>query len=159
MQQFIDNDKQTQQLCSFFYDAQYVCLVGSAASYCTASHGQLIVEEACKKFATRYTTSQFIHGPVELICPDFNALVFDNDEEFRPEVDRIIRNVIDYGGRVCLVTNREICPINENMLVIPSGINQALFAPLVEILPVELMIYAIGTKKNLNPGIIYRVKK
>jgi len=149
----------SDEMALFFKNARYICLVGGSASYCTASHAQLVVEEAGKMFATRYLPAQFLHGPVELINEDFNAVLFDFSEDTRAEIDRIVKNILEYGGRVCVITNRDINMTNERLLVIKLDIFNEFYAPLVEVIPVELCINKIGLMRGLNPGVLTRVRK
>ena len=158
MRAYINDEALTGRLSDFFYDAPYICFVGSACSYCSACQGQIITEEAGKKFSTRYTTAEFLHGPIELINPNFYVFLFDNDPAFSAECDRVIASLVDFGGKICVMTHRPLKP-QENMLVIPTTIVDPTFAPLTEILPLELAIYEMGTRRKMDPGIIVRVKK
>jgi len=155
---FLKNKTMIEDLCDFFVDCSYICVVGSGLSYASASHAQLLVEEAGKKFSTRYTTAQFLHGPIELINADFSTLIFDTDPRFHTDVDRIIDNVLTYGGRIGLITSRSM-EQKDNLLVVKLECDDYTFSPLTEIIPVELMIDAVGNKLGIKPGYISRVKK
>jgi len=147
------------EMTDLFTDAEYICLVGGGASYCSASHAELVVEEAGKMYSTRYLPAQFLHGPVELINEKFNAIVLDFSDNTRKETDRIIDNVITYGGKICVITNRDISIKNERLLLIKLDVENEYYTPLVEIMPIELFINDIGLKRGLTPGILTRVRK
>lgn len=158
MRAYINDAALVARLSDFFYNAPYICFVGSAHSFSSACQGQIITEEAGKKFSACYTTAEFLHGPIELIYHDFYVFLFDNDPVFSSECDRVISSLVDFGGKICVMTNRPLEP-QENLLVIQSKIDDPVFAPLTEILPLELATYEMGTRRNINPGIIVRVKK
>jgi glutamine---fructose-6-phosphate transaminase (isomerizing) len=159
MEKWIDDKQNIDSLVDFFRDASSICLIGSNASYCSASHGELLVEEAGKMFSTRYLAAQFIHGPVELISPQYIAIAFDFSEDTRKEIDRIIDNIVFYGGKLCVVTNRDLKSDNERLKIIKINLEDEFYAPLIEIIPVELLINYLGTERGLKPGVLTRVVK
>lgn len=152
-------EEDSSVIVDLFKDAEYICLVGGGASYCTASHLELVVEEAGKMYATRYLPAQFLHGPVELINKGFNVIASDFSENYRVEIDRIIDNVLTFGGKICVLTNRDITISNPNFLSVKLNIDNEFYAPLLEVIPIELFIYKLGVQRGINPGHIVRVKK
>jgi len=157
MQQIID--KGADNITRFFSDAQYICLVGGGASYCTVSHSELLVEEVAKMYSTRYLPAQFLHGPVEFIDEAFCAIIFDFSEETRIETERVIDNILTYGGKVCVITNRDINNNNPRFLSVKLDIVNEYYAPLVEVMPVELFVNQIALERGLSPGILTRIRK
>lgn len=152
-------ERNTEAISDFFRDAWYICHVGGGASYCTASQANLITEEAGKMYSTCYTPAQFLHGPVELINEHFNAIAYDFSDDHREEIDRVVDNILTYGGKICVITNRDIKIDSDRYLCIKLPVKNAFYAPLVEIIPVELFINNIGLKRGLTPGILTRVRK
>ena len=148
-----------EKTADFFENARYICLVGGGPSYCTASHSELVVEEAGKMFSTRYLPAQFLHGPVELIDENFNILAFDFSEHTRGEIDRVIDNALSYGGKICVITNRDIDISHNRFMSVKLDMQNEFYSPLVEVLPLELFINEIALRRGLNPGILERVRK
>lgn len=159
MEQWIKDEAFSSRLADFFHDSVYLCLVGGGASYCTASHAELVVEEAGKMFSTRYLPAQFIHGPIELIDERFHAVVLDFCEETREPVDRILDNLLAYGGRALVIGNRDLNVQNERLMKVKAAVEDAFYAPLVEVVPVELLVNRLGLRRGLAPGILTRVRK
>ena len=146
-------------LSEFLADAAYVCYIGGGASYCTAHQAELITEEAANMFSTRYLPAQFLHGPIELINERFYAIAFDFSDETRAEIDRAVDSVISFGGKICVLTNRDIELDDPRFLSIKIPVENEFYAPLVEIVPIELFINQLGLKRGKNPGILSRVHK
>jgi len=159
MERWIGDEALSGRLSDFFHDSAFVCMVGGGASYCTASHAELVVEEAGKMFSTRYLPAQLIHGPIELIDERFHAIVLDFCEETREPVDRIIDNLMTYGGRALVIGNRGLDIQNERLMKIRADVRDACYAPLLEVVPVELMVNRLGLRRGLAPGILTRVRK
>ena len=146
-------------ICNFIGNRAYLSMIGSGTSYSTASQGELILEEAGRIYSSRYTTGQFIHGPIELVDENFSAIILDFDAHIREKIDRIINNIIEYEGKVLLITNRDIGFNNKNLNVFKINHEDSLTSPILEILPIELFVNEIGLKKNLQPGVLSRVIK
>jgi len=157
--QWMDDPQLTADLARFFENGRYICLTGGDASYCTASHGELVVEEAGKIFASRYLPAQFLHGPVELISEGFCVLAFDFFEETRTDINRIVDNILSYGGSICVVGNRPLGVTDQRLMSLTADLGDPWFAPLIEVIPVELMVNALGLKRGLDPGVLTRVRK
>ena len=157
MQEVINNG--AGQMVRFFDNADYICLVGSGPSYCTANHCELVIEEAGKMFSTRYRPAQFLHGPVELINEKFNIIAFDFSDDTRDEIDRIIDNELAYNGKICVITNRVLKNQSDRMMSIKLDIQNEFYSPLVEVIPVELFINELALNRGLKPGVLERVRK
>ena len=146
-------------MTNFFEDAIYICHIGGGASYCTASQASLITEEAGKMYSACYSPAGFLHGPVELIDKRFNGVAYDFSDDHREEIDRVIDNILAYGGKICVITNRNINTCGDRLLCAKLPIDNEFYAPLAEIVPVELFINNIGLKRGFAPGILSRVRK
>jgi glucosamine--fructose-6-phosphate aminotransferase (isomerizing) len=149
-------------MTEFFAGAKYICYVGGGASFATANQSGLITEEAGKMYAARYSPAQFLHGPVELIGEGFNTVAFDFSGSHREEIDRVTDNVLTYGGKICLITNRKTHTRHDNsgrFLCVTLPVENEFYAPLADIVPVELFINNAGLKRGLTPGVLTRVKK
>jgi glucosamine--fructose-6-phosphate aminotransferase (isomerizing) len=160
MKQIIDNASTWLEPAFNFIDGcTYMPVVASGNSYCTASHAELVVEEAGKINSSRYTLSQFLHGPLELIGDKFICLMIDTDPELRDIADKVLNCVVDFGGKILVISNRDYNISSNQVYNIKIDYLDSLTSPIAEILPLELLINYYGIKKGLNPGIINRVVK
>lgn len=157
---FIYNrENEIRAMGDMLMSAKWVPLVASGASYQTASHAELVLEEAAKVYCSRFTCGQFIHGPIETIDENVCVLLLDNDDTMRDRADRVINATITYKGKIVVLTNRKNLISQENMLVIKLDVDDNFFATLAEIIPIELAVNYIGFAKGGNPGILTRVRK
>lgn len=159
MERWIEDASFSQRLADFFHDTVFLCLVGGGASYCTASHGELVVEEAGKMFSSRYLPAQFIHGPIERIDNQFHAVLFDFDGATHETIRRIIDNLLTYGGRALVIGNQEIPRVEGRLFPVRADVEAAEYAPLLEVIPLELLVNRLGLQRGLTPGILTRVRK
>ncbi len=143
----------------FLMDTESLCYVGGSYSYTSAAHMELIGEETAKIYGTRYTPSQFIHGPIELIKKGFNALLFNTQKGYYEKMEIIRDSVVTYGGKVLMITNNKEYKSSENVMVYHINCEDPAYAPIVEIVLMELIFNTIGLKKGEKPGHLYRVAK
>jgi glucosamine--fructose-6-phosphate aminotransferase (isomerizing) len=160
MQGILDNeDDRIRRICSILLASQYIVLVGSGPSYCTVSHGELILLEMSKTVSLRYTPAQFIHGPVELIADDFCAVLFDFDPDGLQDLEKISGLLRSYGGKTILITNRRDVKNDDSTEVYTIPCTNRYLSPILEIIPILLAAYEIGIHKDLTPGVLCRVHK
>lgn len=160
MKRIIQNEKSwVKDVCDVIGNSTYIPVTGSGPSYSTASHGELVLEEAGRIYSSRYTIGQFLHGPIELIDENFSAVVLDFNEKGRGSVDRVLKNIKDFGGKAIVITNRSIKIDNRNIYVFKMDYEDYLTSPIIEILPIELFVNELGLGKGHKPGILSRVVK
>lgn len=147
------------QMDDFIGHCTTLSLVGSGASYATAQHGLLVLMEAARMSPLAFTSGQFIHGPVEIIDEDFGCILFDFDPVVREEVNGVIDLIDKFGGRSLIFTNRTDLDSTKNRLVRTFDCQNPFLSSTLEIMPVELLTYAIGQRKGTNPGVLHRVHK
>ena len=147
------------RLADFISDRTLLTLVGSGSSYATACHGHLVCMEAAKELMIGYTAGQFIHGPLELINDKFASILFDFEPNAHAKVDEVMGLTEKFGGKSLIFTNRVDMPGNSQRLVVPIAFDNRFLAPLIEVIPIELMAYTIGERKNCQPGVLHRVHK
>ena len=159
IKKILDNTKRVKQIADFFQNSLFFAHIGSGASYSTASQGELIMVEAAHVYSSRYTTGQFIHGPLENVDKNFAAIIHDFDPAFRSSVDNILRDISNYDGKALLLTNRKMCPNIKNVSTFPIQFENPNLSPILEIIPVELIVHEIGMRKNIQPGVLQRTEK
>ncbi|GCE25141.1 glucosamine--fructose-6-phosphate aminotransferase [Dictyobacter alpinus] len=137
----------------------FLPVIGSGASYATTLQAECIIEETCKSFSAHYTTGQYIHGPIELIDERFAAIVLDFNTQTRDEVDRLMKSIGAFGGKVLWITNRRPDPQSKSIPLHISYPDDEITSPLIEIIPIELLVDALGRARNLQPGVLTRVVK
>jgi glutamine---fructose-6-phosphate transaminase (isomerizing) len=147
------------EIQAFVHNLDFAAIIGSGASYATASQGQLLFEEAARTNAARYTTGQFIHGPVERIDAGYKVVLIDTAMVYRDMCDKIIEAVVKYKGQVLHITNRAM-PVEKSAVIgYPVALLESALSPLLEIIPLEKMVIEIGRQRHFMPGLLRRTPK
>ncbi len=160
MEELIESSvPEIESMCESVKERSAIYAVGSGPSYSSASYAEMIMEEAGKIYASRFTCNQFLHGPVELINESFCTVLFDFYEKSRPAVEKIIKLVGENGGSILLITNRKEKYQYEKVHQLYIEFDNPCLSPLVEIIPVELIVNQLGLYKGLKPGRLKWVEK
>lgn len=159
MAALIADERLGERMACFIADIEFLICIGSGYSYTTACHSEIVAEEAGKFYSSRFTSAQFIHGPIELIRPGFGVLVYDFDRRYSAKCDEVRTNVLQYGGKVLLITNRTDVAGQENQLVCHIGHEDPATATLLEIIPLELGIDCLCNSRGVAAGQLSRVVK
>ena len=148
-----------EKLADFLTGRSTKTLVGSGASYATVKHGQLIFLEAARELVADYTVGQFSHGPIEVIDDKFVSIMFDFNPAVREGLENVMKLTEQYGGRSLLFTNRRNVESNDQRLIVPIDCEDEFISPLLEVIPMELVVYVMGNRKGYHPGELHRVHK
>jgi len=159
MQTLIAEAQLGKSIADFISDIAFLIFVGSGYSYTTASHSEVVAEEAGKFHSSRYTPAQFIHGPIELIYDGLGTVVYDFDRAYSDKCDSVRESVLTYGGKVLLITNRTDVEPRPNQMICRIDHEDPETAILLEVLPLELGIDALCSARGVKTGQLSRVVK
>lgn len=118
----------------FFAGTEVVYLLGRGASMASVHEGALLFNEAARLPSVAMSAAMFRHGPVEVVDSRFRAIIFASQEATRDLDIALARDVEAMGGRVRVCEARGV------------------FAPLSEIVPVQVAACSLAINKGLDPG-------
>jgi glucosamine--fructose-6-phosphate aminotransferase (isomerizing) len=127
-------------------DVRYLFLVGRGRSLSAVGTGALIAKESTRFHVEGMSSAAFRHGPMEMLGPDVMVLVFEGDLPTRDLNRKLITDVRDRSGRAELIGPGATIPA----LQITSGPSH--IAPVLEILPVQMLTLALAANVGLEPG-------
>lgn len=141
----------------FYKGAASLNLIGRGPSLSTVRAGALFLRETAKFAATDFDSAEFKHGPMELVDEAFWGVVFAPSGVTQELGIRLALSICEKGGRVLLVTDRRGI---ERGGTLGSGLYPFLLpetdeciAPLLQILPIQLMADAIAKDKGIPSGV------
>ncbi|HWK28488.1 MAG TPA: SIS domain-containing protein [Solirubrobacter sp.] len=110
---------------------------GAGPAAGTAGEAALLAREALLLPAASYETRQYLHGPVESVAGGFGAILFGAERELR-----LARELAGYGATVATVG--------------PGGDLPVVPDPILQILPVQLLVAAVAERRGLNVDALAR---
>ncbi|MCG9893471.1 MAG: SIS domain-containing protein [Thermosynechococcaceae cyanobacterium MS004] len=130
-------------------DAASFALVARGPSIASACNGALGLQEAARCPASGYVGSQFRHGPMEMISPALATLLWTLPDQTFDLSARMAKDIGDRGG--CLVTMGAAVPGLDNAHISLPRLSSWL-SPILDILPVQLLIAELAEAQGIIPG-------
>lgn len=151
MRQALSCEVQIRQAARAVAERQRLIFVGTGTNWVTAPEGALKVKETSYLAADGFQTEQFLHGPITEL--DARAAVVALLAGGRGDVRTIelLRAVGELGALRVVVASRGTATEipAEHILDIPRV--EAWLAPLVHIVPVQLLSYFLALERGTNP--------
>jgi glucosamine--fructose-6-phosphate aminotransferase (isomerizing) len=127
-----------------------VHLLGRGPSCASCLEGALLFNETARAPAIAMAAGSFRHGPVEVVDADFRGLIFAPQGETNEINLALARDILRFGGKV-----RVIGPSHGDDRTLPFIDIPAVperFAPLLEIIPVQLAALHLAQLRGLPVG-------
>lgn len=151
-------EEKIDRLVKFLGVTESILILGRGPSMASAMTGALILKEVAKVHAEGISSGQFRHGPLELASPGFAAIMFASSGRTKSLNMRLARDIAEFGGKVVLIGGEEDTQLN-GILTLSLPAQKELYAPLTEIVPIQLLARRLAIEKGLTPGEFERAGK
>ena len=124
---------------------------GGGPGLASAGETALLVREALRIPATGMETREYLHGPLEAVGPGFGAVVFGRRRE-----RRLAASLASFGATVALIGDDagDLQPGVRAAIALPAVPGVA--APILQILPVQLLVDGVARHRGLTIGELRR---
>jgi len=141
----------SESWAAFLESASIVYLLGRGASQAAMMQGALMFNEVAKTPSVAMEIGLFRHGPVEVVNDRFHAIVFTPADTVQDLNLAAARDLVNLGGHV-----RHIGPDFGDLdssfcWQTPQNMSPE-FAPLAEIVPVQLAAFQLARRRGITPG-------
>jgi glucosamine--fructose-6-phosphate aminotransferase (isomerizing) len=120
--------------------------VGGGPGLASAREAALLAREALRLPATGMDTREYLHGPLEAVAPGFGAVVFGRERE-----RSLAESMASFGAEVLLVGDR-----NDDVPGVALPEVPPIAAPILQILPVQLLVDEVADQRGLTIGELRR---
>lgn len=144
------SDPATGDLARAFAEIDALDAVGGGPGHASAGEAALLGREALRLPCTGMETREYLHGPLEAVSPGFGALVFGRSREHR-----LAAALASYGAAVALITDVDVDDSAGVTTVLLPSI-PALARPILQILPVQLLVERVARLRGLEIGELRR---
>lgn len=131
-----------------------ITFVGRGSSYATALAGSLLFKETARIAADALSSAQFRHGPLEIAGPGHRAVICAGPGATFAYDMRLADELHACGSDVWLIG-----PVSASRRYPTVSLPALAFAPLAEIIPLQLAARAMTLAIGLNPGEFARIGK
>jgi glucosamine--fructose-6-phosphate aminotransferase (isomerizing) len=132
---------------------RHAIVVGRGLNYANTFEFALKMMETCYVVAERFSSADFLHGPIAMIEPDFPVFLFSPTGPTWPSMQEMLTKLKDLRAETVVITdqsNPRAAALAPRAMKIPARIPE-LYTPIPYIIPAQLFAAALAREKNLDP--------
>ena len=143
-------DPVVERLAPRFAQIHALDAVGGGPAHASAAETALLAREGLRLAATGMETREYLHGPLEAVAPGFGAVVFGRERE-----RLLAAELASYEAIVALLTDAGHGDV-DGVEVIDLPEVPWLAAPVLQILPVQLLVEHTARRRGMTIGELRR---
>jgi glucosamine--fructose-6-phosphate aminotransferase (isomerizing) len=131
----------------------HAVVVGRGLNYANAYEFALKLMETCYVVAERFSSADFLHGPIAMVESAFPVFLFAPSGVTWAAMKELIAKVQGLGAETLLISdlaNREAGAAGSRMIHLPLRLEE-LYTPIPYIIPAQLFAASLAAQKGLNP--------
>lgn len=142
---------QVRQLVRHYGKMRHCVAVGRGVNYANAFELALKLMETCYVVAERFSSADFLHGPIALVERGFPVFLFMPPGKTFAELARLVRRLKRLGAQTVVFTSRGAkLPTATHAVRIPGNIPE-IYTPIPYIIPGQLFAALLAEAKGLDP--------
>ena len=144
-------DHQLRVLSEEFMHKHHALFLGRGSQYPIACEGALKLKEISYIHAEGYPTGELKHGPLALVDADMPVVAVAPSNELLEKVQSNVEEVKARGGMLYVFADAEAgFRTSDNMKVIEVPRVDPLLAPIVYVVPLQLLAYHVAVQKGTD---------
>ena len=152
VQWVLDNEVDNIKAIAYKYkDARDVLYLGRGYNFPTALEGALKLKEISYIHAEGYPAAEMKHGPIALVDEELPVVFIASKDTYHEKIVSNIQEIKARKGMVISVMTEgdEITPsISNDVMIVPEA--DEVIAPLLTVVPLQLLSYYIGVYRGLD---------
>src|ERR1700733_7290552 len=131
----------------------HAVVVGRGLNYASAFEFALKLMETSYIVAERFSSADFLHGPIAMVEPNFPLFLFTPSGPTWLAIQEMLTRLRGLKGESGAITDRRnliAANLASRVISIPARIAE-LYSPIPYIIPAQLFACALAVEKNLDP--------
>jgi glucosamine--fructose-6-phosphate aminotransferase (isomerizing) len=132
---------------------RHAVVVGRGLNYANAFEFALKLMETCYVVAERFSSADFLHGPIALVEPSFPVFVFAPPDRTWPSMRETLEKLQHLRAEIVAITdsgNRQVSDTATRVIRLPRRLKETL-TPIPYIVPAQLFAASLAAQKGLDP--------
>ncbi len=126
-------------------------VVARGLNYANAFELALKLMETCYVVAERFSSADFLHGPIALVERDFPVIVLMPRGKTFPELKRLVHRLHGLRAETLAITSADAqLPESTRVIGVPGPIHE-IYSPIPYIVPGQLVAEALAQVKRIDP--------
>jgi glucosamine--fructose-6-phosphate aminotransferase (isomerizing) len=146
-------EPQIRELSERYRFMSHAVVVGRGLNYANAFEFALKLMETCYVVAERFSSADFLHGPIALVEPSFPVFAFAPPGVTWGSIGQTLVKLRGLRAEIVAITdaaNREAEATATRVIRIPRRIREAL-TPIPYIVPAQIFTACLAAEKGLDP--------
>lgn len=147
----LNQHKSIQKVAEKYKDARDFLYLGRGYNFAIALEGALKLKEVSYIHAEGYPAAEMKHGPIALVDEKLPVVFVATKDAYH---EKIISNISEIKARkgmvISVITENDtiIQDLSDDVIVVPEA--DEILAPMLTVIPLQLLSYYIGVAKNLD---------
>jgi len=140
-------------LSSRYRFMRHAVVVGRGLNYSNAFEFSLKLMETCYVVAERFSSADFLHGPIALVEPSFPVFAFAPPGKTWPTIGETLAKLKNLHAEIVAITdagNREVSGHATKIIRLPRRVGEVL-TPIPYIVPAQIFAACLASQKGLDP--------
>jgi len=149
----LQTEDEVRELSSRYRYMHHAVVVGRGLNYANAFEFSLKLMETCYVVAERFSSADFMHGPIALVEPSFPVFAFAPPGVTWASISPTLDRLNSLKAEVVAITdagNREVEGKSRRVIRLPRRCGE-LFTPIPYIIPAQLFAACLAAQKGLDP--------
>ena len=132
---------------------RYAAVVGRGLNYSNAFEMSLKLMETCYVVAERFSSADFLHGPIALVEQNFPVFAFAPPGKTWPSIGETLAKLQALQAEIVAITdsgNREVERCATRVIRLPRRVKEIL-TPIPYIVPAQIFAACLAVHKGLDP--------
>ena len=146
-------EREVTDLAGRYRFMHHAVVVGRGLNYANAFEFALKMMETSYVVAERFSSADFLHGPIAMVEPNFPVFLFAPTGPTWPSMQEMLERLRDLKAETVVITdkgNTAVSSLGPRVITIPARIPEIL-TPIPYIVPAQLFAAALAKEKNLDP--------
>ncbi|HVI45956.1 MAG TPA: glutamine--fructose-6-phosphate transaminase (isomerizing) [Chitinophaga sp.] len=144
-------DEQIKKVADKYKDARDFLYLGRGYNFPVALEGALKLKEISYIHAEGYPAAEMKHGPIALVDDKLPVVIVATRDSYYEKIVSNIQEIKARKGKVIAIVtegDQTIPPMADDVIVVPSA--DELVAPIISVIPLQLLAYHIGVLKGFD---------
>jgi glucosamine--fructose-6-phosphate aminotransferase (isomerizing) len=146
-------ETEIDELSSRYRFMRHAVVVGRGLNYSNAFEFALKLMETCYVVAERFSSADFLHGPIALVEPSFPVFAFAPPGKTWASIGETLAKLQGLRAEIVAITdsgNREVADRVTKIVRLPRKMTEVL-TPIPYIIPAQLFAACLAAQKGLDP--------
>lgn len=146
-------EKEIRELSERYRFMDHAVVVGRGLNYSNAFEFALKMMETCYVVAERFSSADFLHGPIAMVGPSFPVFLFAPSGVTAPAMQEMVEKLRSLKAETVVVTDASNSPAAaaaDRSIRIPRKLNE-IYTPIPYIVPAQLFAACLAEQKGLDP--------